>query len=112
MKGLRSFVPSRFWGASAFIYVYGFFVGVILLGWSLAMDRRLPVMPWWALVLAPLAIGLAALASEVLGEFLFNGFSPEPVESKARQLLGRAVLSVLVLLTAVYGWPIMQMSSP
>src|SRR5437899_1350022 len=82
-------------------YLYGLVVGVLALVWDWLFAHRLPDWTWWQFALAPLGIGVVAVALELGGEYLGYGFSTgRPAPSKWKQSVGAVVLFVfLVVLT-------------
>ena len=91
------------------VYAYGAFLGAFGLVWSWFWDRGTPQLQWWQFLLAPFAIGAAALALEGLGSFCGRGFTFGHTESWARLATGKIAIVVLILALLV-GWPMYQIS--
>jgi hypothetical protein len=83
------------------LYAFGAFVAVTGLGWSWLVGRDIPLYSWWQWLLAPLAIGAAALAIEGLGTFVLGGFTFDQTESKARLVAGKVAFIVLLLVLLI-----------
>jgi hypothetical protein len=107
--GILRQVPRHVLDGVAFIYAYGALLGACLLGWSVIAGNNKPKLEWWEWLAAPLAVGITALMLEALWEFLSNGFSVRPSDSKMRTALGNLAVVILLLLLVI-GWPILQMS--
>ncbi len=91
------------------VYAYGAFLGVVGLVFSWLWDRGIPQLQWWQFLLAPFAIGLAAAALEGLGTFCASGFTFGQTESKARLIVGKVAIIVL-LLVLLLGIPMYKIS--
>jgi hypothetical protein len=107
--GILRFLPHNLGAIVGIVYVYGAILGIIGFAWSWFSDYDLPRLEWWQFVLAPLAIGVVALAVEALGTFVASGFTFGHTESRSRLMAGK-VAFVLLLLALLVGLPMYQIS--
>ena len=81
-------------------YAYGAILGVIGLVWEWMFQPVLPSWKWWQFLLAPLAIGLIALALEGVGQLIRKSFGTDNANApKWKRNLG--LLVIFVLMTAL-----------
>jgi hypothetical protein len=88
-------------------YFYGLILGGFSLAWQVVFRDGLPSMTWWQWIVAPLAVGSAAMGAEWLVQKLQDstGFG-EYGESKSNRIIHLAilfaVLAALIIGPAVY----------
>ena len=83
--------------AVGILYAYGLLLAMLGGGWVYVIGRESPPVPWWALAMAPLGIGVAALLLELLGDWLMNGFAKTDVgHPRWRRGVGLALLVALL----------------
>ena len=93
-------------------YFYGLILGGLSLAWQVLFRSGPPAMSWWQWLLAPLAIGGAAMGGEWLVQKLqdVTGFG-EYGKSKSSRLLHLAILFV-VLAALIIGPAMYKVSNP
>ncbi len=106
--GVR-FVPRNAIAFLAFTYAFGTVLGVIGFVMSAFGNRGHYDLQWWEFLLAPFAIGGAALMAEAIGTFCASGFNFGHTASPTRQLAGKITI-IALLIALVIGWPMYKLS--
>ena len=93
-------------------YFYGLILGGFSLAWQVLFRDGLPSMTWWQWILAPLAIGIAAMGGEWIVQKLQDstGFG-EYGESESKRVIHLVILFV-VLAALIIGPAIYQVTNP
>jgi len=91
---------------AAFVaYAYGALLGLFALAWDWLVRDSLPNLQWWQWLLAPLGIGLAAMALEGIGTLITKGDDiAHPTWNRAIRVVALfVVLAALILIPTFYG---------
>jgi uncharacterized membrane protein len=93
-------------------YFYGVLLGGLSLAWQVLFRDGWPSMSWWQWLLAPLGIGCAAMAGELLVQKLQDstGFGDYGI-GKSKRVLHLAVLLV-VLAALIIGPAVYKVANP
>jgi hypothetical protein len=88
-------------------YFYGLLLGGFTLVWQVLFRDGLPSLAWWQWLLAPLAIGCAAMGAEWLFEKLqsttgFGIYGENRVKRALHLLILFVVLAGLIIAPAIY----------
>jgi len=90
-------------------YIYGLILGLCALAWYWFSGEGLPDWKWWHYLLAPLGIGLAALALEGIGTLITKG---DDVKHPLWKRSARMLVLVLFGLIVVFGPALYKIAHP